>query len=153
MQVPQHIRELFRVFSLEVEAAQAYAAAVGMLPPGPVRDEIALFGLEHQRHAVALAEAIVRRGHHPPDVEPDVKGVVIGALTEPRRRLTMEDVLEGLRGDEQLSTAVYAKALLKPLPDELRELLARMHGDERRHLEAIERTLSRRPWEAGSARP
>lgn len=152
MHVPKPIAELFRVFSLEVDAAHAYGAAVAALQPGPVRDELARFGLEHQRHAVAIAEAIVRRGHHPPEVEPDVKGVVIGALTAPRRRLTMEDVLEGIRGNEQLSSTVYAKALARGLPDDLRELLERMHAEERDHLESVERTLSRRPWEGGSAR-
>jgi hypothetical protein len=153
MHSPQFIAELSRLFSLEVDAAHAYAAAVGMLGPGPVRDELALFLLEHQRHAVVLAEAIVRRGQHPPEVEPDVKGVVIGALTEPRRRLTMEDVLEGMRGNEQLSGSVYTKVLATSLPDDVRELVAGMHGEERHHLEWVERTLSRRPWEATVAHP
>jgi hypothetical protein len=155
MHLPEVIAELSHLFSLEVDAAHAYGAAVGMLAPGSVRDELALFGLEHQRHAIELAEAIVRRGHHPPDVEPDVKGVVIGALSEPRRRLTMEDVLEGTRGNEQLSSTVYAKALAKSLPDELQEMVERMHAEERHHLEWVERTLARRPWagDAGHARP
>ncbi len=151
MQTPQVVAELSRLFCLEVDAVQAYATAVGLLGPGPVRDELALFGLEHQRHALALQEQIVRRGHHAPDVEPDVKGVVIGALSAPQRRLTIEDVLAGMRGNEQLTGSLYAKALAKKLPDDVREVLARIHVEEQHHLGWIERTISRRPWEASGA--
>ena len=47
MQQPQIIAELSRLFSVEVDAVQAYGAAVALLGPGPLRDELALFGLEH----------------------------------------------------------------------------------------------------------
>lgn len=151
MHTPQLIAELSRLFSVEVDAVQAYGMAVALVGPGPIRDELALFGLEHQRHALVLEEQISRRGYHPPDVEPDVKGVVIGALTAPQRRLTIEDVLAGMRGNEQLTGSLYAKALAKKLPDDVREVLARIHVEEQHHLGWIERTISRRPWEASGA--
>jgi len=151
MQTPQLMTELFRLFSVEVEAVQAYGAAVALLGPGPIRDELALFGLEHQRHALVLQEQISRRGYVPPEVQPDVKGVVIGALRPPQRSLTAEDVLAGIRGNEQLTGSLYAKALAKTLPNELREILARIHGEERHHLDWIERAISRRAWEASGA--
>jgi hypothetical protein len=153
MQTPQVIAELSRLFSVEVDAVQAYGAAVALAGPGPIQAELALFGLEHQRHALALQEEIVRRGHGVPDVEPDVKGVVIGALTAPSRSLTMEDVLAGLRGNEQLTGTLYAKALARDLPDDVRELLASIRDEERRHLDWMERALSRRAWEDCDARP
>jgi hypothetical protein len=153
MQTPQLIADLSRLFSVEVDAVQAYGAAVALVGPGPIQAELALFGLEHQRHALALQEQIARRGHLAPDVEPDVKGVVIGALTAPQRSLTIEDVLSGIRGNEQLTGSLYAKALAKTLPDELRELLTRIRAEEQHHLEWIERAISRRAWEASGASP
>jgi len=152
MQQPQIIAELSRLFSVEVDAVQAYGAAVALLGPGPLRDELALFGLEHQRHALVVQDQIVRRGYHSPDVTPDVKGVVIGALTPPRRPLGVEDVLMGIRGNEQLTGSLYAKALARKLPDDVREALARIHAEERHHLDWVERTLARRSWES-AARP
>ncbi len=153
MHTPQLIAELSRLFSVEVDAVQAYGMAVALVGPGPIRDELALFGLEHQRHALVLEEQISRRGYHPPDVEPDVKGVVIGALTAPQRRLTIEDVLAGMRGNEQLTGSLYAKALAKKLPDDVREVLARIHAEERHHLEWMERAISRRMWDQDEAHP
>jgi hypothetical protein len=153
MQTPQLISELFRLFLVEIDAVQAYGEAVAILGPGPIRDELALFGLEHQRHALQVQEQITRRGYHPPEREPDVKGVVIGALTAPQRVLTVEDVLSGIRGNEQLTGSLYAKALAKPLPDEVREVLTRIREEEHHHLDWIERALSRRAWESGGVHP
>jgi len=153
MQTPQLIAELSRLFCVEVDAVQAYATAVALLGPGPIRDELALFGLEHQRHALVLEEQITRRGHSAPDVEPDVKGVVIGALTAPSRPLGLEDVLAGLRGNEQLTGSLYAKAFAKKLPDDVRMILAPIQLEEHRHLEWVERTLARRAWEASASYP
>jgi hypothetical protein len=147
MQTPQLVAELTRLYSVEVDAIQAYGAAVALAGPGPIQAELSLFGLEHQRHGILLQEQIVRRGYALPDVEPDVKGVVIGALTWPRRSLTLEDVLDGIRGNEQLTGTLYAKALAKPLPDDVRELLLRIRAEERHHLHWMERALARRPWE------
>ncbi len=153
MQTPQVVAELTRLFSVEMDAVQAYGAAVALLGPGPIRDELGLFGLEHQRHALALQEQIARRGHNPPDVEPDVKGVVIGALTAPQRSLTVEDVLTGMRGNEQLTGSMYAKALAKKLPADVREILVRIRAEEQHHLDWIERAISRRMWEATGTTP
>ncbi len=139
--------EVGRLYSLEIDAAHAYGCAVALAPDGAIRDELRLFGLEHQRHVLVLLDILLRLGRDAPDAKPDVKGVVIGALSPPRRPLTREDVLEGLRGNEHLTSSVYAKALGKPLPRRLKELLQPLVEDERRHLEWMERMVSRRAWE------
>ncbi len=144
----QIAEELSRLLSLEVDAVHAYSAALGLVSPGPLHDELTLFGLEHQRHAVDLHHEMLKLGHSPPEVTPDVKGVVIGALTPPRRRPTLEELLEAMRGNEQLTNAVFAKVLAKPLPPDTRTFLAGMRAEEQHHLEWVERTLSRRPWES-----
>ena len=145
--------ELAHLYALEVDAAHAYSNAVALAGQGPVHDELRLFGLEHQRHALLLLEALVRLGHEAPEAEPDVKGVVIGALTAPARPLTLEDVLEGVRGNEQLTSSVYAKVLVKPLPGEVRELLRSLAEDEQRHLHRLERMVSDRVWEGAHEAP
>jgi rubrerythrin len=142
---------LGRLYALEVDAAHAYGCAVSLAPDGAIREELRLFGLEHQRHVLVLLDVLLRLGRDAPDAEPDVKGVVIGALTPPRRPLTLEDVLEGMRGNEHLTGSVYAKALARPLPRGLKELLQPLADDERRHLEWMERMVARRAWETSWA--
>lgn len=143
--------ELSRLYSLEVEASEAYSRAISLVAAGPVHAELRLFSLEHQRHTLVLLDAMVRLGYAAPDVQPDVKGVVIGALTVPARPLTLEDILEGMRGNEQLTNSVYTKALARPLPRGVLELLRPLAADERTHLEWLERMVSRRVWESGAA--
>jgi hypothetical protein len=151
MDAAQTVSALSRLYTLEVEAAQAYAAGVRAVGPGPIRHELARFGLEHQRHVLELHLALLARGHRVPAVDPDVKGVVIGALTTLRRRLTLEDVLVGLRGDEQLTNQVCAKLLAAALPPDAHALVARLREDERRHLERLDTLVRRRVWQAGAA--
>lgn len=141
--------ELSRLVQLETDELAAYDAAVALAPAGPVRDELQLFRLEHQRHALALTSLFLQLRESPPEVEPDVKGVVIGALTPPRAPASAAELLGALRGNEQLSGSIYAKALARPFPEPVLDFLRRARDEERRHLEWIERTLSRLgPWPA-----
>jgi rubrerythrin len=151
MNAAQTISELTRLYTLEVEATEAYAAGVHAVGPGPIQEELTRFWLEHQKHALELHLALLARGRGAPAVTPDVKGVVIGALTPPRRRLTLEDVLEGLRGNEQLTNQVCAKLVAASLDPDARALVERIAADERGHLARLDTLVRRRVWEAGAA--
>lgn len=154
MKVPEMITELSRLVQLEADEASAYDAAVAMVPAGPLRDELSLFRLEHQRHLLALHDLFLKLRHSPPEVEPDVHGVVIGALTPPRPPSSATELLTALRGNEQLSCSLYAKAIARPFPAAVQEVLVRIHGEERHHLDWIERALSRLGgWSGASAHP
>lgn len=154
MKTAEIVQELSRLMQLEVDANAAYDAAVAALGPGPVRDELALFRVEHQRHVLALYDLFMALGASAPEVTPDVQGVVIGALTPPRARLSEVEILEAMRGNEQLTSSVYTKALAKPLPEPVREVVERARADEREHLDWIERAISRQGgWAYSSANP
>ncbi len=143
------VAELSKLVALEIDAVQAYEAAVRAVggASGPIGSELDLMKVEHQRHALELHDAFLQLRASPPAVTPDVKGVVIGALTTPRRSLSAEEVLEAVRWNEQLTGTVYAKALAKPLPADLAALLRRIRGDEARHLGWVELAIARRLWE------
>lgn len=152
MQRVDLIAELSKLVSLEIDAVHAYDAAVRAVggTSGPVGAELDLFKVEHQQHALELYDVFLRLGASPPAVTPDVKGVVIGALTPPRRAPSPEEVLEAVRGNEQLTGSVYAKALSKPLSADVAEVLTRLRADEARHLEWVERAIARRLWESAA---
>lgn len=142
------IAELSRLMALEIDALHAYDVAIAWVGGAgtTIGGELALYKVEHQRHALALHEALHALGGRAPDVEPDVQGVVIGALTPPRRRLNAQEVLEAMRWNEQLTTAVYRKVLATPLPADVRALVERAGGDEQRHLAWLEEALARAIW-------
>lgn len=142
MSTPEMIAELGRLMQLEVDAVTAYAAAVSAAEPGAIRDELALFEVEHQRRALALHDAFARLRACPPEVRPNVKGAAIGATAAAPGRPGMGELVATLRGNVQLAGSVYAKALARPLPPEVRETVEQALVEERRHLEWLQRTLA-----------
>jgi hypothetical protein len=146
MTVTEIAVELSRLLRLEVDSVAAYGAAVAAVEPGQLQQELTLFQLEHERHALWLHDLFLQLRLNPPEAEPGVKGPVIGALTPPRALLTVEELLEAVRGNERLCSSIYAKVLARPLPDAIREVIARARDEERHHLEWVERALSRRAW-------
>jgi hypothetical protein len=151
MKQQEIIEELTKLYQLDVDAIAAYDAAISGIGAGTISSELSVFKLEHQRHALELAQLFLGMGTTPPAVKPDVKGGVIGAITAIRSRFGPEQALQAMRGNEQLTNTVYAKALAKPFPEEIREVVRRGHGDEQRHLAWIERAIDSRLWESAGA--
>jgi hypothetical protein len=143
--------ELTALVHLDVDAVLAYDRAIAALGQGQVSRTLASFRLDHQRHVLELSGALLSRGVAPPQAQPDLKGSILGGVTAVRARLGVEQALHAMRTNEQLTTSSYARALAKPLPDPVLELVRRGDADERRHLAWIERALDERPWEAEEA--
>ncbi|ACG72474.1 conserved hypothetical protein [Anaeromyxobacter sp. K] len=139
MRTPDTLVELGRLLQLEVDAATAYAAAISAAEPGALRDELTLFEADHQRRALALHDAFARRGACPPEVRPNVRGAAIGAREAPRRQPRAADLVATLSGNARLAGDVYASALARPLPPDVREAAERALEEERRHLDRLQR--------------
>ena len=142
--------ELSRLAQLDIDAVQAYDAAISALGQGPIASELSLFKLEHERHVLELSQLIMGLGHNPPEAKPDTKGTLLKGFTALRARLGKEQALRAMRSNEQLTNSVYAKALAKPFPEPILEVVRRGHGDEQRHLAYVERALDHRLWETGA---
>jgi rubrerythrin len=147
---PQLVVELTRVLAMEIDAVRAYANAVALLGPGPIRDELGMIGQEHQAHVAAIRNEISYRGYLPPEHTASVDGIVLGGgpVTAPPGP---EETLHAVRRNELLAASLYAKILAKGPPDGARELLERLRGEAERHRSWAERTLARRPWETAGA--
>ena len=138
---------------LDLEAALAYDEAAEMMPDERLRTELEGFAEEHRRHFDGLNALLEREGEA--SVAPPAAGApVLAGILQLAGPLGVDVILVALLGNEQLTNSVFAKALAKPLPEEMRAFLVALHEEERHHLEWVERTLSRRPWEpSGSAQP
>ena len=76
-----------------------------------------------------------------------MKGTILGGVTALRSRLGTEQALEAMRSNEQLTTSSYARALARPFPEDVLEVVRRGAADEQRHLSWIERAIDQRLWE------
>jgi len=143
--------ELTELVQLDVDAVLAYDRAIAALGDGGVSRTLAAFRLDHQRHVLDLSAALLAMDAEPPAAQPDLKGSILGGVTAVRARLGTAQALEAMRTNEQLTTSSYARALAKPFPEHLLEVVRRGDADERRHLAWIERALDERPWERDDA--
>jgi acyl transferase domain-containing protein len=149
MKQSEIVAELTNLVSLEIDSVEAYHAAVEALGGAgtALGAVLARFEAEHQQHALDLHDVFLRMRVRPPEVTPDVKGVVIGAITEPRRDLTAQEILDAVRGNEQLVRTVYRKAASRKLPADLLALAAASRDEAERHLAWLEEAVARRLWE------
>ncbi len=145
------VDELTKLVQLDVDAIAAYDACISAVGGGLIASELSLFKIDHQRHVLEVSQKVLALGRTPPEVKPDVKGGIIGALTAIRSRFGPEQALQAMRGNEQLTNAVYAKALAKPFPDDILDVVRRGANDEQRHLAWIERAIDQRLWEGYGA--
>ena len=147
------VAELTELVQLDVDAVVAYDRAISAIGPGEIATQLASFKVDHQRHVLELSQAVMDLGMPAPPTQPDIKGTLLGGLTALRARLGAEQALQAMRSNEQLTTTSYARALAKPFPKALLEVVRRGDADERRHLAWIERALDERRWESAGAAP
>lgn len=142
--------ELARLHAMEVDAVRAYANALALVAPGPIRDELDVIGREHQAHAAAIRDEITFRGYLTPEHSSDLDGIVLGGgpVTAPPGP---EDALTAIERNEALVASLYAKLLAKGPPEGARELLERMRAEAARHRSWAQRALARRAWEGSGA--
>jgi hypothetical protein len=147
--------ELAALVQLDVDAVLVYDRAIAAIGKGEgrVSRTLASFRLDHQRHVIEVSGALLAMGVAPPQAQPDLKGSILGGVTAVRAWLGTEQALEAMRTNEQLTTSSYARALAKPFPEQVLQLVRRGDADERRHLAWIERALDERLWEAEDAAP
>jgi hypothetical protein len=145
---PQEIAEaLSALVQLDVDAVVAHDRGIAAVGDGPIATRLAHFKLDHQRHVVELSRALLDLSVRPPHAQPDMKGTLLGGVTALRARLGVEQALLAMRTNERMTAGTYARALAKPLPGPLLELVRRADADEQRHLAWIERAIDGRSWE------
>ncbi len=139
--------ELKSLVQLDLDAVLAYDRALGAMGDGWLANELAKFKLDHQRHVLELSKVLLDMNVKPPQAKPDVKGTILGGVTGLRARLGIEQALKAMVPNEELTTSTYARAVAKPFPEDVLEIVRRAYGDEQRHLSWIERAIDQRLWD------
>ena len=135
------IRVLNLLIESDLDAVEAYAAAIDRIGDGPIQDRLRTFSDDHRRHVEDLTAAVRALGGKPatkPDLRHFVRTgkVLLGGLAGERA------VLAAMHANENDANLAYERATSTlGLTPALRALLERHLADERRHHGFIEARL------------
>lgn len=137
------IREqLNDLMHLDVDAVRAYEEAIDRVDEAPVREQLAGYMRDHQRHVDQLRLMVSGLGGEPEEARPDFKGMLIEGMTKLRSAISDEQALKAMRQNEIVTNRAYSEATTWDVPDDVHEVLVQGYRDEQTHLAYIEDRLS-----------
>jgi rubrerythrin len=144
---PEMMAALKNLVLLDLAAVDAYQVASNASARGELKDQLASFRADHERHARELSEWMRSNGEEPPQGLDDT-GAVIKRYTELSAREDRGAIL-AMRGNEELTNNAYYSALRGDLelPHDLRSLVESNFEDERRHINWIRETITALEWD------
>jgi len=136
------IKHLNALIALDLDAIEAYEAAIARLNDATDKAQLARFLGEHQRHVADLSPLVQEFGGEP-TTKADFKRVLTKGKVVVAGVAGDKGVLEAMKSNEETTTKTYRKALEDAgLPIEVRSVVERNFSDEERHLAWIEQRLS-----------
>ncbi len=135
-----HLNELI---ALDLDAIEAYEAAIARLKDASDRAQLERFLADHRRHVADLTALVEREGGLAATT-PDFKRVLTKGKVVVMGIAGDTGVLEAMKSNEEATTTTYEKATQYPeLTLAARVVLERNFADEQRHLAWIEQRLGR----------
>lgn len=139
------IGRLNDLIALDIDAVNAYGAAVSRMNVPFLQERLKLFQQDHERHIRELSQAVRAHGGEPRQ-KPDVKGFILKGFTAVTSEMGDEAALRAMQGNEQLTTHTYEKATHESWPADVSPLIESHYADERRHLAFVEDAIHNRTW-------
>jgi uncharacterized protein (TIGR02284 family) len=139
---PKLVHHLNELISLDLDAIEAYEAAILRLGDTGDKAELERFMADHRRHVTDLSPLVRELGGEAA-TSPDVKRVLTKGKVVVMAIAGDSGVLEAMKSNEETTTKVYDKARKHPdLPIQARTIIERNFADEQRHLAWLEQRLS-----------
>ncbi len=126
------IIRLNQLIQIDIDAVNAYSQAILALPPGPVRDRLATFRGDHERHVRDLSALVLDLGGTPRRSR-DLMGFMVEGFTAASGMLGEAGALTAMRSNEELTFLAYERALALDLPPDAAALVRANRDDEERH--------------------
>lgn len=127
------VHSIEELLHLELDAIEAYEAALDRLDDAASREQLARFVEDHRRHARELARRVRALGGEPPR-GPDLRRLLTQGRVVLARLGGDRAVLMAMRSNENETNNRYEHALgLSGLDEQTRALLEDHLADERRH--------------------
>lgn len=143
------LKQLESLCQPDIDAVQAYTAAIERIDLLEVREKLTTFRSDHQRHISNLSPFFERFGGSPPRQSPDFKGFLIQGFTAVKSMLGNESAIKAMKSNEELTNKTYDRALEENFPKDMKSVIEKNRDDERRHLQYINQCITERVWEHG----
>lgn len=140
------------LIALDIDAVNAYEAAIRRIHSEPIRQRLEQFQADHERHIRDLSAWVEKMGGKA-RTRPDLKGFLLKGFTAITSMMGDEAALKAMQGNEELTTRTYRRAVGAQWSDELRKLIEANYADEQRHLAYVQQALRDRAWEARPVQP
>lgn len=130
---------------LDVDAVFAYEQALEQIEESEIHEAIKSFKEDHLRHIEDLNRHLKNMGENPVEKSQDFKGFLIEGFTMVRALTGTQGALKAMESNEKTTNKSYKCAIKDnpDLPEEIMALLQKNYEDEKRHLDYIEKTLSK----------
>lgn len=147
------IEKLSSLCQLDIDAFHAYGRALEHIEAAMLRDQIAKFQSDHERHVTDLSALISRLGGQPPEFSRDFKGFLLEGFTALRSMTGTEGAMKSLKSAEEMTNKRYGDARSWDMPLDIISLIQSNFEDEQRHLHYVEQSIDNRVWEAAGVSP
>jgi uncharacterized protein (TIGR02284 family) len=136
------IHHLNELIELDLDAIEAYEAAISRLTDPADRKQLQSFMADHVRHVADLS-LLVQESGGVPATAPDFKRILAKGKVVLLGIAGDIGVLQAMKSNEETSTRVYDKACQDPeLPARAKPVLERNFLDEQKHLDWIEQRIA-----------
>lgn len=144
------VEKLNDLIALDRDAVGAYEAAIERVEVPFIRERLADFKKDHERHIENLS-GVVRAFGAEPRGKPDIKGFILKGFTAVTSMMGTEAALRAMQGNETLTNKTYKEALDVEWPADVRSVIEANYRDEQKHLTFINEELQTRRWEQAPA--
>jgi uncharacterized protein (TIGR02284 family) len=153
MQDSQLIEHLNRLIELDLDAIEAYEAAIARLNDPSDKAQLERFREDHRRHTAELSSAVEEVGGTAA-TRPDFKRVLTKGKVVVAGLVGDRAVLTAMKSNEETTTKTYDKATREAgVPIRVKTLLERNFADEQKHLAWIEQRLAQNTSERMERQP
>lgn len=126
---------------LDLDAIEAYEAAITRLGAASDRDQLTQFMEDHRRHVRDLSDIVRSFGAEPPR-EPDIKRILTMGKVVLAGLIDDEAILRAMKSNEDDTNQAYERAVAQSgVPERVLASLRTNLGDERRHRAWIEKRI------------
>lgn len=136
------LKKLESLAQLDRDAVSVYDEALKHAEDEDVKTHFKEFHDEHEYHVTQLSAAIVKMGGQAPKLRVDFAGHMADWVTTLRSMGGTKGALHAMRTAEKYHNSHYAETQKWDVDDaELKSMLDRFYGEEKRHLEFVESKL------------